>query len=621
MKTVIREKWILVASVSALVVSALPSGGAAEDVQIRSQVVSNARVSASSPDFAVSGTLGEPVVGLRATVFGPEWTIESRHLFQDNFPAGVPTSGPVRMDMAMDVLPPADPNIRPGDSVVVEVSAGHSMLQGFWARPDIPHADGALGVDSVNGGPAVYLHVRSSGGEAGDEQSGDTARWPVVGEDGGWTAIRLDTVYADPSHSTPVPDRYCVDLNDNLFAPPDRIDFYFSAVDQNGTTRYWSSVAGTVDEVTTARALPMEVQCLPTGNSNILYVDDFDDEEGQGFFDTAFEMLGVTPDRFDVRAAESLAGNGLGSRATLAHLLASYQAIVWNSGDLSAGTIGDGSVEKSPDVQLLHSFLDQSVANVGLYLSGDDVAQELRQLVTPAAEALRDYVSYDVVAGDHVGAGHRASPLVVAGATIFRETPGGDADSMFVYGAGASPRDFDVLQPTGFAVSEMHYDPDPAHAAVISQETANSQGALARVVLAGASFDAIRDDRPQDVPERALHMHRILAWLGILVPPPTDVEPRPVFANYLAQNYPNPFNPGTTILFSLKAKGRVDVTIYDVRGRVVRRLLHEERAPGLHTDLEWDGTNDRGSPVASGVYFYRLTAPGFTQTRKMVLVK
>jgi hypothetical protein len=94
-----------------------------------------------------------------------------------------------------------------------------------------------------------------------------------------------------------------------------------------------------------------------------------------------------------------------------------------------------------------------------------------------------------------------------------------------------------------------------------------------------------------------------------------------VFANRLAQNFPNPFNPNTTIAFSLRDRGYVELTVFDVRGRVVRRLVRGERDAGLHIDVQWDGVNDQGMPVASGLYFYRLTAQGFTETHKMLLLR
>ena len=94
----------------------------------------------------------------------------------------------------------------------------------------------------------------------------------------------------------------------------------------------------------------------------------------------------------------------------------------------------------------------------------------------------------------------------------------------------------------------------------------------------------------------------------------------PSGSNQLAQNYPNPFNPQTTIAFSVNDRGLVTLRVYDVAGGLVRTLAHEEFTAGAHTKV-WDGRNDAGSPVSSGVYFYKLVANDFTQTKKMVLLK
>jgi len=98
-----------------------------------------------------------------------------------------------------------------------------------------------------------------------------------------------------------------------------------------------------------------------------------------------------------------------------------------------------------------------------------------------------------------------------------------------------------------------------------------------------------------------------------------DIGPRR-YANWLAQNYPNPFNPTTTVMFSMAKAGHVDLVIYDVTGAVVKTLINESRKPNLHR-IVWDGRNNGGAPVASGVYFYRLKAPGFVAAKKMLLLK
>lgn len=88
----------------------------------------------------------------------------------------------------------------------------------------------------------------------------------------------------------------------------------------------------------------------------------------------------------------------------------------------------------------------------------------------------------------------------------------------------------------------------------------------------------------------------------------------------LHQNYPNPFNPVTSIEFKLPKRMEVKLVIYDVLGRQVRKLLDGDQNPGGHK-VYWNGTNDDGQFVGSGIYFYRLQAEDFTATRKMMLLK
>ncbi len=88
----------------------------------------------------------------------------------------------------------------------------------------------------------------------------------------------------------------------------------------------------------------------------------------------------------------------------------------------------------------------------------------------------------------------------------------------------------------------------------------------------------------------------------------------------LAQNYPNPFNPTTRINYSLPSLQHVTLSIYDVLGRKVRTLVDKKMTAGSHT-VDWNGTNEMGHKVASGIYFYRLNADNFTRVRKMMLMR
>ncbi len=88
----------------------------------------------------------------------------------------------------------------------------------------------------------------------------------------------------------------------------------------------------------------------------------------------------------------------------------------------------------------------------------------------------------------------------------------------------------------------------------------------------------------------------------------------------LYQNYPNPFNPETRIDFELPQGCRVELSVYNLLGRRVKILADGGYSAGSHT-VTWDGRDDNGSMVSSGVYFYRLTASGVSETRKMLLMK
>ncbi|MBN1884247.1 MAG: T9SS type A sorting domain-containing protein [Candidatus Krumholzibacteriota bacterium] len=98
------------------------------------------------------------------------------------------------------------------------------------------------------------------------------------------------------------------------------------------------------------------------------------------------------------------------------------------------------------------------------------------------------------------------------------------------------------------------------------------------------------------------------------------VDDVPPARNALGAAYPNPFNPTTCIAFSIDRDARVVLAVYDVTGALVRTLVNEHR-PAARYSVVWDGTDDRGSRVASGVYFYRVKTAFFEQSRKMVLLR
>jgi hypothetical protein len=126
---------------------------------------------------------------------------------------------------------------------------------------------------------------------------------------------------------------------------------------------------------------------------------------------------------------------------------------------------------------------------------------------------------------------------------------------------------------------------------------------------------AINVDLSSDV-DLTLPLFTDLGWLDTL---PTSVQPVSPRSAILA-NYPNPFNPSTTIRYELPSASLIELAVYDVQGRLVRTLASGPAAAGPH-QTAWNGRDQRGNPVASGVYYLRLAASGETMTRKMVLLK
>jgi len=115
--------------------------------------------------------------------------------------------------------------------------------------------------------------------------------------------------------------------------------------------------------------------------------------------------------------------------------------------------------------------------------------------------------------------------------------------------------------------------------------------------------------------------------IGLCIDPCVPPEPNDVpdqiaggKINMLYQNNPNPFNPRTAIKFSLAADGPAKLVIYDVNGRQVKTLVQGRQTAGPH-EIVWDGTNDAGHTVGSGVYWSKLTAGDYSSNKKMVVLK
>jgi hypothetical protein len=569
----------------------------------------------------------------RYKTVGPQWSYRDLDLFQDNFPELEFTlESYVRADAANDINMPDDPIISPGDSIVVDCT---SLLGGGIA------ADPA-------GGPAVYMHVKCAyigpaplkpalfgpalagsviTGPAGWQH---TVNFNYISDDGVWTIIQCDTARTAGGYQL---DRYMIDLNDALFTRGYMFEYYFTARDVAGEESAlprWARSRGPYFEFT----------CLPTKNSDLLFVDDCSGRgsfvgTAENYWMATFRHVMPMPagniDKYDVNAPSSGASNGPGSRAKIKHLIDQYEIIVWDSGDLETVTISDGTTnsDKSNDCRMLIDWFEQSEHRCGLWVCGDDVASDLDGLAsTPALTLMStwcgvDFVttSYFAVTGGSAGHG-TVTPLITGAADAGVFVHGGVPDKFYAYGGCPGVNRFDVLEKTvygTYALSYPVYNSVNRYAAIASSQL-NPAGYAVKTMWFGFSWQYVRDNNGGTAPmDRFEIAHDVMNFMQVSCNVDITQAEAPK-AYRLAQNFPNPFNPTTTIRFDMKAKGRVTIRIYDVAGRLVRTLVKEVRDAGAHTAV-WDGKNNLGAEAASGIYFYKMETAGFVATRKLVLLR
>ncbi len=556
----------------------------------------------------------------RFKAIGPQWSWRDLDIFQDNFPeVGLNLESYIRADAANDLRPNDDPVIDPGDSAVVTCTS--------------PLGEG---IDTTGDGePMVYCHVwpeyvgpmvpphgpksdlfgPSLEGTYGRYDSDDGSQWTILQCEYARTCTGIS------------PDRYAVDLNDSLFTRGYVVHFYFKAYDMAGET---TTLPSNADE-----GVWFEWTCLPTMSSDILFVDDF---HGRGtlagqveqYWDPCFEAVVPDvnqPDRYDVNNPSSAVSNGPGSRAKNYHLTTAYSKIIWDSGNLGFCTISEGDADysdKSNDAQMLVDWMDFSEHDVGLWVCGDDIAEDLAG--SPSAVALQlptTYCGVSFVGGDYHDLSGIVSPKVWAtpgvGNPLWHGTWG---DSFYVFGGCPIINQFDYLEKTGDADYALSY-PDvgglPYYAGIYNTGI-NNAGYDIKTMWFGFSFMYERECEVTVPMMRFQVVRDVILWMENDVNADiTEVDDIPA-VNALSQNFPNPFNPITTIKFGLRVRGHVSIKVFDVAGRLVKTLVDEVRDAGMYR-VTWDGTNNNQAKVASGVFFYRMKTAEYEQTRKMVILR
>lgn len=123
----------------------------------------------------------------------------------------------------------------------------------------------------------------------------------------------------------------------------------------------------------------------------------------------------------------------------------------------------------------------------------------------------------------------------------------------------------------------------------------------------------INQDDPDSV--AIVYGHVDLSIVGL-----EDLQPQVIDKFELAQNYPNPFNPTTQIKYSVNKLGNYELSVYNLLGEKVRTLISSQLSPGTYS-IDWDGRNEFGKAVASGIYFYKLSGKDLSIIKKMALIR
>jgi hypothetical protein len=357
-----------------------------------------------------------------------------------------------------------------------------------------------------------------------------------------------------------------------VLAPGAAETFDVHVLDNVGTVQGMAlttlSAAGATDSTAVSFATFVD---LPS----ILLVDDDDGATYETYLQTAIEDVGLAARLWD---ADALGRPGSGQ-------LSSYWAVLWTTANGSATYIG------ADDEQDMMDYLD----------GGGNLMLASMQYLSSRAAAntfITDYLRIDSWSGDTGG-------FVMTGVS---GDPISDQMSLPLLGGPFPPNNSDSITP-GASAGSIFTSP-------VGVKGVRAADGDHKVVFLGFPFEDVRTSEPDPNNQKTL-VERILNWFD----QPSGIEGEEVRRLALSQNVPNPFNPETEIVFAVPERaGRVTLTVHNVNGRVVRTLLSQELPAGPSLAV-WDGRDDGGRTLASGIYFARLAAGGESVFRKMTLLK
>ncbi|HEU4724305.1 MAG TPA: FlgD immunoglobulin-like domain containing protein [Candidatus Eisenbacteria bacterium] len=410
------------------------------------------------------------------------------------------------------------------------------------------------------------------------------------------------------------------------------VQYYFAVTDSQNTTSTLPWGALTENEYFSMSVLPVKTATNPVlacfdSLAPILFINNFAGREPKPYIAEALKGLGYKFDTWDVNGPSSLVGNTPGGStpgglydwppSTVDNLL-QYKAIIWHSGNLSAQPI------REEDQAMLQSWIQQPGSDRNFWISGDDVASALF-----GGDDFNSFLSF------------------TCGTRYIRdlwENFPQDTLHPIVQGFGGSPTanrfmhvsadcplidDFDLIASSNQAILGgkaglyLKYPNGLGAATRYATKYASFGSDSARAVFMGFSFNDIEEggERLQltsGTMQNYFKLNPCYYPTGIEDDPASQA---PAVPNRLFQNAPNPFNPETAIRYTVGSPGAVTIRLFNAAGALVRTLVDRPHASGDYT-VRWNGTDDHGRRLGSGVYFYEIQlANGFRDARKLVLLK
>ena len=494
----------------------------------------------------------------------------------------------------------------------------------------------------------------------------------------GFFCIPADTSY---SGGLQYPGHWAVDMDDTYFRGGDEVHSFWLAADvQGGSTSHPPGLSGEPADPAEAQAATgglFEVSYLPTiewapaylariaadahgdlaptqaeldssRQANcLLYYNHVNSRRYSGdahrtSFMQTLDQLGYRG-QYDVYDHSGLGNtnNSVGARMTVAQAR-DYALIVMDAGNRSTGTpiISDGFESNTNMIDMDTWFVSwlqavgqgTSIPNHTLWLIGKDWAQEGNAVQLQAQAQVTFVAPNQATNMNPIVVGQQSHP-VFQGCGVNAPLVSWSLDG------GCPLQDYDAIAPLGVATETHTYD-DNGTSPIAAPGT--GKGAIvmhtdaaygSNTIMQSHAWSDIRDFGSSGLlePEEILLAQVLNCVLPVscrMTPDPAvDVpgdaaDPAALPARTtLHPNVPNPFNPTTTIRFDLARAGHVRLHVYDVAGRLVRRLIDTALPAQRDHVAAWDGLDEAGARVSSGVYLYRLMATDVDETRKMLLLK